>query len=196
MHERLDGIRKVRRFQCRWEIAVVTFHALDSVRQTRRCDDPTPHHSLRVTQRDAGAADREPLSQVTQACSDAAPEVHDVRSGERRVDASHERRDLVVDIVEGLVLGVGVGAPDCAMNRRAPLAETNERRGMPVVVAPDVGRVESRSYHATMSTWFTTIRDRPASRCSSLLRSQSAIVSARSGAISTAARAQPSISIR
>ncbi len=66
------------------------------------------------TQRDAGAADRQSLSQVAKARSDAAPEVDDVRIDERRVDASHERRDLVVDVVEGLVLRVRVPGPQTA----------------------------------------------------------------------------------
>ena len=81
MHERLDCICEVRRLQCRREVAVVTFDTLDSFRQTCCCDDLSPHHSLRVTQRDAGAADREPLSQITKACAYAAPEVDDVRGG-------------------------------------------------------------------------------------------------------------------
>ena len=81
---------------------------------------------LRVTQRDAGATDREPLSQVTKACAYAAPEVHDVRSRERRVDAPHDRHDLVVDIVERLVLRVGIGAQMAMIDARPSPKRTND----------------------------------------------------------------------
>ncbi len=83
------------------------------------------------------------------------------------------------------------------MNRRATLAEANERRGMAIVVALDVGRIESREsprHHVHV------VHDDPRSPGVKMLEPSSKPigdrVSALRGAISTAARAQPSISMR
>ena len=70
-------------------------------------------------------------------------DVHGTRGRDERTD---ERHDLVVDVMERVFSRSRAGTPHRAMNRRATLAEANERRAMAIVVAPDVSRVETRNH--------------------------------------------------
>src|SRR5687768_10919911 len=116
---------------------------------------------------------------------------------------SGQIRDAVVDEVKRLPAILDACTPHRAVYRAASLPEPDERADVAVVIPANVGGIElchrpgsTCVGQAARSWWPTTILDRPASRCPTLRACHRAMAGARSGSISVAATAHPSISSR
>jgi len=118
VHERLDRVDEVGDLTRTGEIAKVPLDTSDTVRQSALSNLSLGQPRLDRAQRNPGAPDVEAFRQPAQTCTDAAPEVDDM-GADQRIPFSNCTQvllNLILDVAECILLGVGPWTPDGPMD--------------------------------------------------------------------------------